>query len=146
MPILPDPRHLRPISVAVIAADLGMDKGHSRPHMSDDNSLSEAPFKTLKYRPDSPERSDSPADARIWARRLYAWYNAKHHDSGLALVALALVYGCQVETICLSRQAIPLQAYPKHPERLLKDFATPDELSRRVLDRSDQGGQRRADH
>ena len=42
--------------VALLLSDLGITKTHSRPHTSDDNPYSEAQFKTLKYRPDFPER------------------------------------------------------------------------------------------
>ena len=42
--------------VAFLLADLGVTKTHSRPHVSDDNPFSEAQFKTLKYRPDYPQR------------------------------------------------------------------------------------------
>ena len=42
--------------VALLLADLGVTKTHSRPHVSNDNPFSEAQFKTLKYRPDFPER------------------------------------------------------------------------------------------
>ena len=36
--------------VALLLADLGVTKTHSRPHVSNDNPFSEAQFKTLKYR------------------------------------------------------------------------------------------------
>ncbi len=36
--------------VALLMADLGVTKTHSRPHVSDDNPYSESQFKTLKYR------------------------------------------------------------------------------------------------
>lgn len=42
--------------VALLLADLGVTKTHSRPHVSNDNPYSEAQFKTLKYRPDYPTR------------------------------------------------------------------------------------------
>jgi transposase InsO family protein len=42
--------------VALLLADLGVTKTHSRPHCSNDNPYSEAGFKTLNYRPDFPER------------------------------------------------------------------------------------------
>jgi putative transposase len=45
--------------VALLLADLGVTKTHSRPHVSNDNPFSEAQFKTLKYRPDFPERFGS---------------------------------------------------------------------------------------
>jgi putative transposase len=36
--------------VAMLLADLGVTKSHSRPRCSNDNPYSEAGFKTLKYR------------------------------------------------------------------------------------------------
>ena len=40
-------------SVAQLLAELGVEKSHSRPHVSNDNPYSEAHFKTMKYRPGS---------------------------------------------------------------------------------------------
>src|SRR5712691_953463 len=45
--------------VALLMADLGVTKTHSRPHVSDDNPYSESQFRTLKYRPDFPDRFGS---------------------------------------------------------------------------------------
>ncbi len=45
--------------VAMLLADLGVTKTHSRPHVSNDNPYSEAQFKTLKYRPGFPDRFGS---------------------------------------------------------------------------------------
>lgn len=52
--------------VALLLADLGVTKTHSRPYTSDDNPFSEAQFKTLKYRPDFPERFGSLEDVRVF--------------------------------------------------------------------------------
>ena len=41
-------------SVALLLADLGVTKTHSRPHISDDNPFNETQFKTIKYRPNFP--------------------------------------------------------------------------------------------
>jgi transposase InsO family protein len=38
-------------SVALLLADLGVTKTHSRPRVSNDNPFSESAFKTLKDRP-----------------------------------------------------------------------------------------------
>lgn len=43
--------------VALLLADLGVTKTHSRPHVSDNNPFSESQFRSLKYRPDSPLRN-----------------------------------------------------------------------------------------
>ena len=57
--------------VALLLADLGVTKTHSRPHVSNDNPFSEAQFKTLKYCPEFPERFGSLEDGRaFWPRLL----------------------------------------------------------------------------
>ena len=40
--------------VALLLADMGVTKTHSRPYNSNDNPFSESHFKTLKYRPEFP--------------------------------------------------------------------------------------------
>ena len=72
--------------VAFLLADLGVTKTHSRPHVSNDNPFSEAQFKTLKYRPDFPERFGSIQDARAHCHVFFPWYNTEHHHSGLGLL------------------------------------------------------------
>ena len=49
--------------VAMLLADLGVTKTHSRPRVSNDNPYSESQFKTLKYRPEFPDRFGSIEDA-----------------------------------------------------------------------------------
>ncbi len=63
--------------VALLMADLGVTKTHSRPHVSDDNPYSESQFKTLKYRPEFPERFGSIEDARAFCQKFFAWYNQR---------------------------------------------------------------------
>ena len=69
--------------VALLLADLGVTKSHSRPHVSNDNPYSETQFKTLKYRPDFPRQFGSPADARSFCQQFFAWYNNAHRHSGI---------------------------------------------------------------
>jgi putative transposase len=64
--------------VALMLADLGVTKTHSRPHVSDDNPYSESQFKTLKYRPEFPDRFGSIEDARAFCQRFFPWYNHDH--------------------------------------------------------------------
>ena len=45
---------MRSKSVALLLADIGVTKTHSRPHVSNDNPYSESQFKTLKYCPQFP--------------------------------------------------------------------------------------------
>jgi putative transposase len=51
-------------TLAQLLADLGIDKSHGRPHVSNDHPFSEALFKTAKYRPAMPDRFVGPAHAR----------------------------------------------------------------------------------
>ena len=105
-------------SVAFLLADLGVEKTHSRPHVSNDNPYSESQFKTMKYRPEFPRRFDSIEHARTFCRTFIDWYNTDHHHSGLGLLTPAVVhYGraeiiyrptCQCARCCLRRQAGPL--------------------------------------
>jgi putative transposase len=106
--------------VAFLLADLGVTKTHSRPHVSDDNPFSEAQFKTLKYRPDYPERFGSPADARSWCQQLFRWYNREHHHTGLKLLTPADVHFGRAESVLDRRQAVLRVAYASHPERFVK--------------------------
>src|ERR1039458_10441053 len=62
-----------------MGCDLGVTKTHSRPHVSDDNPYSESQFKTLKYRPEFPDRFGSIEDARSFCQRFFPWYNHEHH-------------------------------------------------------------------
>ena len=57
--------------VALLLADLGVTKSHSRPHCSNDNPYSEAQFKTLKYRPEFPGRFGSIEDGRAFCQRFF---------------------------------------------------------------------------
>ena len=57
---------MRSKSLALLLADLGVNKTHSRPHVSNDNPFSEAQFKTLKYCPQFPKRFGCIEDARAF--------------------------------------------------------------------------------
>lgn len=65
---------------------MGVTKTHSRPYTSDDNPFSESQFKTLKYRPEFPDRFGSIEDSRSFCRVFFAWYNTEHHHCGIGLL------------------------------------------------------------
>ncbi len=75
--------------VAFLLADLGVTKTHTRPYISSDNPYSEAHFRTLKYRPEFPDRFDSIEHARAFCREFFDWYNHQHRHSGIGLMTLA---------------------------------------------------------
>jgi putative transposase len=114
--------------VAFLLADLGITQSHSRPHVSDDNPFSEAQFKTLKYRPDFPDRFTSIEAARLHCQTFFPWYNEEHRHTGLALHTPADVhYG--TATITREKRAGVLDAaYAAHPERFVHKPPQPPKL------------------
>ncbi|MGH3469526.1 MAG: IS3 family transposase [Thermocrispum sp.] len=66
--------------VAQLLLDLGVDRSHSRPRVSNDNPYSEATFKTLKYAPVFPEAFGSLADARAFGEAFFGYYNHEHRS------------------------------------------------------------------
>jgi putative transposase len=114
--------------VALLMADLGVTKTHSRPHVSNDNPFSESQFKTLKYRPDYPERFGCQPDARAWATDFFQWYNHEHHHSALGLLTPADVHFGRAQTILDQRQLVLQAAYLKNPERFVKGRSIPAQV------------------
>ena len=105
--------------VALLLSDLGVVKTHSRPHVSNDNPYSESQFKTLKYRPEFPERFGSIEDARLLCGELLDWYNGEHHHGGLALLTPAMVHYGRAEEVITKRQIQLDAAYQAHPARFV---------------------------
>jgi putative transposase len=106
--------------VSQLLIDLGIIKSHSRPRFADDNPYSEAQFKTLKYRPDYPDRFQDLSHARQWGQSVFSWYNHDHYHSALALLTPASVHYGQVDLILAQRQQVLQAAYLAHPERFVK--------------------------
>ena len=103
--------------VAFLLADLAVTKSHSRPHVSDDNPFSEAQFKTLKYRPDFPERFGSADHSKQHCRDFFPWYNTEHRHSSLGFHTPADVHYGRAEQKRELRMAVLDAAFRAHPER-----------------------------
>jgi len=66
---------------------LGIVPSFSCPSVSDDNPFIESLFRTLKYRPEYPQKPfDTIEAARAWVTAFVAWYNAEHRHSGIRFV------------------------------------------------------------
>jgi len=115
-------------SMGQLMDDLGVNKSHSRPYTSNDNPYSEAQFKTMKYRPDYPQRFGSIQDAREWARVFIKWYNHEHRHTGLALMTPATVHAGLASQVSAHRQVVLQAAYAQHPERFVKGAPVPPQL------------------
>lgn len=118
--------------VALLLADLGVAKSHSRPHVSNDNPFSESAFKTLKYRPTFPARFGSLEDARTFCRTFFDWYNHDHRHSGIGLLTPATVHFGLAPDVQAARAATLERAYVAHPERFVRRPPRPPALPTEV--------------
>jgi putative transposase len=118
--------------VSKLLRRLGVAESHSRPHVSDDNPFSEALFKTVKYRPDYPDRFDSIGAARAHFRAFFDWYNNHHRHIGIALLTPFAVHHGLVEQHQAARQEVLDRAYREHPERFVHRPPTPPSLPEAV--------------
>ena len=103
--------------VALLLADLGVTKTHSRPHVSDDNPFSEAHFKTLKYRPDFPDRFGAIEHGRAHCRDFFGWYNDEHRHGGLGLLTPRDVHHGLGGARLAARDVVLAAAFAARPER-----------------------------
>jgi putative transposase len=119
---------MRSKPVALLLADLGVTKTHSRPYVSNDNPFSEAQFRTLKYCPQFPERFGSIEDGRAFGQGFFPWYNHEHRHSGLGFLTPAVVHFGSAATVRVQRQQVLARAYAAHPERFVNGQPHPAEL------------------
>ncbi len=112
-------------AVALLLSDLGVVKSHSRPYVSDDNPFSEAQFKTLKYRPEFPEKFGSIEDARSFCRAFFPWYNTEHRHSGIGLLTPHDVHYGLADQRVAARARVLAAAYAAHPERFVGGLPQP---------------------
>jgi putative transposase len=114
--------------VALLLADLGITKSHSRPHVSDDNPYSESQFKTLKYRPGFPDRFGSIQDGRAFCQDFFPWYNCEHRHSGIGLLTPEMVHYGKAEAVTSQRRIVLTSAFDAHPERFVRGLPVPPSL------------------
>ena len=108
---------MRSKPVAALLIDLEVAKTHSRPHVSDDNPYSESQFKTLKYRPDFPQRFGSIEDARAHCQQFFQWYNDAHRHSGIGLMTPRTVHYGKASELTARRTVTLDTAFAAHPNR-----------------------------
>jgi putative transposase len=119
-------------TVAQLLDDLGVDRSHSRPRTSNDNPFSEAQFKTLKYRPDFPDRFASIEAARAFCQRFFRWYNTQHRHSGIAWHTPHNAHYGHTEAVHAARADTLAAAYARHPERFVRQHPQPPTIPTNV--------------
>ena len=98
--------------------ELGVMPSFSRPSVSNDNPYSESLFRTLKYRPEYPEKAfEDLLDARCWVKGFVQWYNNEHRHSGIKFVTPEQRHlGKDIE-ILTNRTQVYVEAKAKNPSR-----------------------------
>jgi putative transposase len=112
-------------ATALLLADLGVTKSHSRPYTSDDNPFSESCFKTLKYQPQFPKRFGSIQDAKSFCRAFFDWYNQHHRHLGIGLMTPDQVHYGQADEVHAARQTTLDNAFRANPNRFVNKAPQP---------------------
>lgn len=98
--------------------ELGVTPSFSRPLVSNDNPYSESLFRTLKYRPEYPEKAfDDLAAARSWVDGFTLWYNYDHLHSAIKFVTPVQRHTGQDIDRLINRRAVYEAAKMRHPKR-----------------------------
>ncbi len=110
-----------PMKAATMLAklqDLGVVPSFSRPRISNDNPYSESLFRTLKYRPEYPNKPfENICEARVWANRFIHWYNTEHLHSSIHFVTPEDRHNSRDIKILANRHDVYQEAKLKNPER-----------------------------
>lgn len=98
--------------------ELGVVPSFSRPSVSNDNPYSESLFRTLKYRPEYPEKPFSNLlSARVWVQGFVDWYNFEHLHSAIRFVTPVQRHTGEEIEILAKRKRVYEQAKLRKPER-----------------------------
>jgi putative transposase len=119
-------------ATAMMLADLGVTKSHSRPYTSNDNPFSESHFKTMKYQPQFPKNFGCIQDAKAFCRAFFDWYNKDHHHFGIGLMTPDQVHYGQADQVYAARQKTLDTAFRDNPERFVNKPPTPPEKPTKV--------------
>jgi transposase InsO family protein len=98
--------------------ELGIMPSFSRPSVSNDNPYSESAFRTLKYRPNYPEKPfDSLLSARRWVAEFVSWYNKEHLHSAIKFVTPEQRHNGEDTAILNARDEVYRRAKMSNPIR-----------------------------
>jgi putative transposase len=100
-----------------LLADLSITRSLSRPYTSNDNPFSEAHFRTLKYRPEFPDRFGSHQHGLSFLRPFFHWYNEDHHHGGIGFFTPGQVHRGEVARVLAERTRALEAAFRAHPDR-----------------------------
>lgn len=109
---------------------LGVIPSFSRPAVSNDSPYSESLFRTLKYRPEYPEKPFVDlAAARNWVQRFVGWYNTEHLHSAINFVTPAQRHQGEDRAILEQRKLVYKKAQSENPQRWSRDIRNWDPIT-----------------
>lgn len=94
----------------------GVRRSYSRPRVSNDNPVSEAQFKTIKYSPGYPGRFRDIHHAREWMQAFMASYQHRPHE-GIGFYTPADVFHGHIEAVHARREQALAAHYATHRQR-----------------------------
>jgi len=98
---------MRAATLEVRLEELGVLRSFSRPRVSNDNPYSESLFRTVKYRPNYPNRPfSSKEEACQWVSSFVDWYNNQHRHSGIKFVRPEQRHSGEAIEICRQRSRV----------------------------------------
>jgi putative transposase len=113
---------------------LGVAASFSRPGVSDDNPFVEALFRTLKYRPEYPDRPFASLEAgRDFIERFVHWYNTQHLHGEIRFVTPEARHAGQDLAILERRQRLYERARARRPDRWSRGLRNWSPVERVVL-------------
>jgi transposase InsO family protein len=113
---------------------LGIVPSFSRPSVSNDNPYSESVFRTLKYRPEYPEKAFTDiSDARAWVGVFVNWYNHEHRHSGIKFTTPQERHTGKDIEILAKRRQVYQQAKLTAPNRWSGDIKNWDHIEKVYL-------------
>ncbi|MEO8964323.1 MAG: IS3 family transposase [Gammaproteobacteria bacterium] len=104
-------------TVSQLLEKIGVLKTHNRPYTSNDNPFSESHFKTLKYRPEFPNRFESIEQAEKFCQNFFHWYNSMHYHSGILFLRPSTVHFGLADYTLQDRHRVLMDSYEKNPAR-----------------------------
>lgn len=114
--------------------ELGVVPSFSRPSVSNDNPFSESVFRTLKYRPEYPEKAfSSIEEARLWVSGFEHWYNHEHRHSGIKFTTPHERHTGQDIEILNNRKRVYEKAKKTNPGRWSRGTKNWDHIKRVYL-------------
>jgi len=114
---------MKGVTMLATLQQLGVIPSFSRPSVSNDNPYSESLFRTLKYRPEYPEKPFTGlAAARDWVSSFVHWYNTEHFHSAVKFITPEQRHEGKDMEILEKRKAVYEQAKSNHPNRWSGDI------------------------